>query len=290
MPRHARPATPSMAFGLTEPNHGSDATCMETTAVRDGDEWVINGAKRWNTGCTAPPTTSSSPAPRASRAGPTGITRVPGADRRRRGSRSTSTGGRSTCRPTTPRSPSPTCGSAPTRARRGRPRPRGRRRPSCTRTGFARRRRQPRRRAVLHRRGGRLRRNESQPGASRCRSTRRVQWPLVELQTEAQMVRQLVRYDRVAARPERTTWRSSDKVSMCNYRANRLVCDAADRAMQVLRRYRLQPPHALRAHLPPSPPLPDHRGRRGDPDPPGRPAPLRLRPQVAITSGVRPAM
>jgi alkylation response protein AidB-like acyl-CoA dehydrogenase len=25
----------------------------------------------------------------------------------------------------------------------------------------------------------------------------------------------------------------SDKVSMCNYRANRLVCDAADRAMQV---------------------------------------------------------
>ncbi len=38
------------AFGLTEPNHGSDATWMETTAVRDGDEWVINGAKMWNTG------------------------------------------------------------------------------------------------------------------------------------------------------------------------------------------------------------------------------------------------
>ncbi|MFT3810578.1 MAG: acyl-CoA dehydrogenase family protein [Micropepsaceae bacterium] len=38
------------AFGLTEPAHGSDATWMETTAVRDGDEWVINGAKMWNTG------------------------------------------------------------------------------------------------------------------------------------------------------------------------------------------------------------------------------------------------
>ena len=38
------------AFGLTEPDHGSDATWMETTAVRDGDEWVINGAKMWNTG------------------------------------------------------------------------------------------------------------------------------------------------------------------------------------------------------------------------------------------------
>ena len=38
------------AFGITEPEHGSDATHMETTAVRDGDEWVINGEKTWNTG------------------------------------------------------------------------------------------------------------------------------------------------------------------------------------------------------------------------------------------------
>lgn len=38
------------AFGITEPNHGSDATYMETTAVRDGEEWVINGEKTWNTG------------------------------------------------------------------------------------------------------------------------------------------------------------------------------------------------------------------------------------------------
>jgi alkylation response protein AidB-like acyl-CoA dehydrogenase len=39
-----------VAFGLTEPNHGSDATFLETTAYRDGAEWVINGAKRFNTG------------------------------------------------------------------------------------------------------------------------------------------------------------------------------------------------------------------------------------------------
>jgi alkylation response protein AidB-like acyl-CoA dehydrogenase len=38
------------AFGITEPEHGSDATHMETTARRDGDEWVINGEKTWNTG------------------------------------------------------------------------------------------------------------------------------------------------------------------------------------------------------------------------------------------------
>jgi alkylation response protein AidB-like acyl-CoA dehydrogenase len=42
------------AFGITEPNHGSDATWMETTAVRsdaDADDgWVINGEKTFNTG------------------------------------------------------------------------------------------------------------------------------------------------------------------------------------------------------------------------------------------------
>src|SRR5579859_1752851 len=38
------------AFGITEPAHGSDATWMETHAERDGDEWVINGEKTWNTG------------------------------------------------------------------------------------------------------------------------------------------------------------------------------------------------------------------------------------------------
>ena len=39
-----------IGFGLTEPLHGSDATWMETTATRDGDEWVISGEKYWNTG------------------------------------------------------------------------------------------------------------------------------------------------------------------------------------------------------------------------------------------------
>ncbi|MCZ6465417.1 MAG: acyl-CoA dehydrogenase family protein [Proteobacteria bacterium] len=43
-----------VGFGLTEPNHGSDATYLETTARRDGSrsgsDWVINGTKRFNTG------------------------------------------------------------------------------------------------------------------------------------------------------------------------------------------------------------------------------------------------
>jgi acyl-CoA dehydrogenase len=39
-----------LAFGLTEPSHGSDATYLETTARRDGDGWLIDGAKRFNSG------------------------------------------------------------------------------------------------------------------------------------------------------------------------------------------------------------------------------------------------
>ncbi|MBA2329089.1 MAG: acyl-CoA dehydrogenase [Flavisolibacter sp.] len=37
------------AWGLTEPNTGSDAGNMKTTAVKDGDNWIINGTKNWIT-------------------------------------------------------------------------------------------------------------------------------------------------------------------------------------------------------------------------------------------------
>jgi glutaryl-CoA dehydrogenase len=35
------------AFALTEPDHGSDSAGLETTAHREGEEYVIDGAKRW---------------------------------------------------------------------------------------------------------------------------------------------------------------------------------------------------------------------------------------------------
>ncbi|MEZ4886606.1 MAG: acyl-CoA dehydrogenase family protein [Chitinophagales bacterium] len=37
------------SWGLTEPNTGSDAARMKTTAVKDGDYWVLNGTKCWIT-------------------------------------------------------------------------------------------------------------------------------------------------------------------------------------------------------------------------------------------------
>jgi len=39
-------------FGLTEPDAGSDPGAMRTTAVRDGDDWVLNGVKMWITSGT----------------------------------------------------------------------------------------------------------------------------------------------------------------------------------------------------------------------------------------------
>ncbi len=40
------------AFGLTEPDHGSDPGGMETTATPDGDGWILSGAKMWITNAT----------------------------------------------------------------------------------------------------------------------------------------------------------------------------------------------------------------------------------------------
>ena len=35
------------AFGLTEPEAGSDPASMKTYARKDGEDWILNGQKRW---------------------------------------------------------------------------------------------------------------------------------------------------------------------------------------------------------------------------------------------------
>ena len=77
---------------------------------------------------------------------------------------------------------------------------------------------------------------ERKPFGQALATQQAIQFPLVELATQAEMLRLLIRktaweMDRMPQREvERTL---SDKVSMCNYWANRLCCEAADRAMQV---------------------------------------------------------
>jgi alkylation response protein AidB-like acyl-CoA dehydrogenase len=39
----------NVCMGYSEPDHGSDVAAITTRAVRDGDQWVINGAKMWTT-------------------------------------------------------------------------------------------------------------------------------------------------------------------------------------------------------------------------------------------------
>ncbi len=77
---------------------------------------------------------------------------------------------------------------------------------------------------------------ERKPFGQELARNQGIQFPLVELATQCEMLRSMI---------YKTAWEMdqlphkelehqlSDKISMCNYYANRLVCEAADRAMQV---------------------------------------------------------
>ena len=224
----------SMAFGLTEPAHGSDATWLETRAERDGSgegaDWVINGSKRWNTGVHRAThdlvfaRTSGEPGQAL------GITAflVP----------CDAEGFEVPYYWWTFNMPSD----------HGEVELRDVRIPADAVLGEVDRGLEVAQ-TFLHE--NRIRQAASSLGAAQYCIDRAVeyagqrvtfgkplsvnqavQWPLVELQTEAQMVRLLVYY--AAWELDRNHHLEvSDKVSMANYRANRLVCEAADRAMQV---------------------------------------------------------
>jgi acyl-CoA dehydrogenase len=223
-----------IAFGLTEPNHGSDATWMETRGVRDGDQWKITGAKMWNTGLHVATHDFV-------------FARTSGRDGDAKGI---------------------TCFIVPTKSAGFKIEeylwtfnmPTDHPRVSLTdvripadamlgdlENGLA--------VAQLFVHENRIRQAASSLGAAQfCINesvkyakerkpfgkplsiNQAIQWPLVELHTEAAMLRTLIyktawEMDRMP-KPD-VAIKLSDKVAMCNYRANRLVCDAADRAMQV---------------------------------------------------------
>ena len=227
---HLLEGTRGFAFGITEPEHGSDATHMETSAVRDGDGWVINGEKTWNTGIHRAHSdmilarTSGGPGDGHGITAfltpmdadglvieeylwtfnmPTDHGRVSLTDVRLPDSAILGEEGRGLqiaqhfFNENRIRQAASSLGAAQ----------------YCITESVA-------------------YAKERRPFGKPLSINQAIQFPLAELQTECEMLRALL---------HTTAWQMdtygafsvSDKVSMCNYRANRLCCDAADRAMQV---------------------------------------------------------
>ena len=221
----------SMAFGLTEPNHGSDATWLETRADADGDDWVINGAKRFNTGVHRAThdlvfaRTSGEPGQAR------GITAflVPTDARGSRVPYYWWTFNMPTDHGEVELEGCP--GVRRRRARRGGPRPRGRPDVSAREQDSA-GGEQPRRRPVLHRPRRRVRERPQcvrqaavgQPGRAVAAGG------IADRGADGAAAGATTRRPQLDGNHHMEV---SDKVSMANYRANRLVCEAADRAMQV---------------------------------------------------------
>ena len=96
-----------------------------------------------------------------------------------------------------------------------------------------------------------------------------IQFPLVELQTQCEMLRVLIHktaWQMDAYGPLSRSLRQGLDVQLLGQPAGLRGRRPGDAGA---RRPRLLAAQAVRAHLPPPPPLPDHRGLRGDPDAPG---------------------
>jgi acyl-CoA dehydrogenase len=225
-------------FGLTEPDHGSDATFMETRAVRETHKgesgWRINGEKMWTTGMHAATHCCLFARTSGEDGDAKGITAflVPAHAPGVKIEEYLWTFNMPTDHPRVsftnvfvpdsamfaPGGPGPGPGPA-LRAREPHP-------PGGLQPGGG---------GVLHRRERQVRPGRK-PFGKALAENQAIQFPLVELASTAEMLRLLIRktaweMDQMT-KPE-VEKRLSDKVSMCNYQANRLVCDAADRAMQV---------------------------------------------------------
>jgi len=222
--------TIGFAFGITEPEHGSDATWMETSAVRDGDGWRITGEKTWNTGIHTAPYDLILARTSGKQGDGDGITAflVP----------TDSPGFKieeflwTFNMPTDHARVSLTDVRVPQDAIFG-----GEGRGLQVVQHFF--------------NENRIRQAASSLGAAQycidqsveyakvrkpfgkpLATNQAIQFPLVELQTQCEMLRTLIHKTSWLMDTE-GTFAASDKVSMCNFWSNRLCCEAADRAMQV---------------------------------------------------------
>jgi alkylation response protein AidB-like acyl-CoA dehydrogenase len=220
----------SMAFGLTEPGHGSDATWLQTRAEPDGDGWVINGAKRFNTGVHRAThdlifaRTSGEPGQARGISAFLVPTDAPGFKVPFYWWTFNMPTDHGEVELNNVRVPADAVlGEVDRGLEVGQTfLHENRIRQAASSLGAA---QYCIDRAVAYA-------NERNVFGKPLAVNQAVQWPLVELQTEAQMVRLLVYF--AAWHLDRDHHMEvSDKVSMANYRANRLVCEAADRAMQV---------------------------------------------------------
>ena len=220
----------TLGFAITEPAHGSDATYMETSAVRDGSDWIIDGEKTWNTGVHA----ASHDLVFARTSGEPG------------------SGQGITAFLVPMDAPGFTVEeylwtfNMPTD--HAHVRLSGVRLPSDAIFGEEGRGLQ----IVQHFfNENRIRQAASSLGAAQycvnesiayakqrkpfgkaLATNQAIQFPLVELQTQCEMLRTLI-YKTAWLMDRDGPFTVSDKVSMCNYWANRMCCDAADRAMQI---------------------------------------------------------
>lgn len=220
----------SFAFGITEPEHGSDATHMETSAVRDAEQWLINGTKTWNTGIHAAQYDMVMARTSGNPGDGDGITAflVPMNHKGVKIEEFLWTFNMPTDHGTVSFSDV----RVPDEAVFGEE-GRGlqivqhffnenRIRQAASSLGAA---QYCVSESVQYAR-------ERKPFGKPLSANQGIQFPLVELQTQCEMLRALI---------HKTAWQMdqygafsvSDKVSMCNYWSNRLCCEAADRAMQV---------------------------------------------------------
>jgi alkylation response protein AidB-like acyl-CoA dehydrogenase len=222
--------TLGFAFGITEPEHGSDATHMETAAVRDGDEWVINGRKTWNTGIHKAPYDMVMARTSGKAGDAQGITAFlvpmdsPGVNIEEMLWTFNMPTDHGTVAFTDVRVPDSAIFGGEGRGLQVVQHffNENRIRQAASSLGAA--------QFCIDESVAYAR--ERKPFGKPLATNQAIQFPLVELQTQCEMLRALI---------HKTAWLMdkdgafsvSDKVSMCNYWSNRLCCEAADRAMQV---------------------------------------------------------